>query len=605
MARFRLVLSLIFLVILLPTIYLLYRSWEHLSAEATFGQKERSFLILQMLNQRIYDDLAIEEKRSYSEYRFIRAVPMIGGEGVTLSDLAHFPVHSHYSGIVGYFQMEPDGSVHTPVLPDGLLDKIPVQNRKEREDVRDSIKAVLEELKFQNGLSHRRVTAYPYVYTLAGDSLKDNGKDLSVNEVLAKGRPFQKRVETPSQKEAIVFDVESERAQVRHKTSHDSITPEPDAADGSFDVEIEPFQARFDHNYIIFFRNVWRSDQRFTQGFIVNLADYLNNKVYKELQFSPEEKTLRLDFRKTDTLLAAFGAPASSGEMLYFSPLQFPLQDMEFAVYRNQDARPPGGGVIILLGFVMVFVLAGGLYGVYKITATQMRVSAKRQDFISAVSHELKTPLTAIRMYAEMLQNHWVVKEEKRQHYYNMIASETERLTRLIQNVLNISNLERHRWPVHLQLTNPQRFLEEFITKYTPTIERAGFTLEALIDPCDTEVYMDIDATFQMLMNVLENAFKFAKGCEPKKIQIGLRVKQNAMWMFVRDFGPGSPNAEKDRVFQEFYRVENEMTRRTSGAGIGLSLVRKFSELQNIRVELLNVSPGLKVELHLPVRESF
>ena len=355
----------------------------------------------------------------------------------------------------------------------------------------------------------------------------------------------------------------------------------------------------------MFFRNVWRADQRFTQGFVVNLADYLSNKVFKELQFSPDEKTLRLDFRRDDTLLADFGAPSTGGEMLFFSPLQFPLQNMDFEVYRSQEARPPGSGLIILLGFVMVFVLGGGLYGVYKITATQMRVSAKRQDFISAVSHELKTPLTAIRMYAEMLQNHWVVKEEKRQHYYNMIASETERLTRLIQNVLNISNLERHRWPVHLQLTNPSQFLEEFITKYTPTIERAGFTLEPLLDPCDTEVYMDHDATFQMLMNVLENAFKFAKGCEPKKIQIGLRVKPNAMWIFVRDFGPGIPNAEKDRVFQEFYRVENEMTRRTSGAGIGLSLVRKFSELQNIRVELLNVNPGLKVELHLPVRESF
>jgi K+-sensing histidine kinase KdpD len=102
----------------------------------------------------------------------------------------------------------------------------------------------------------------------------------------------------------------------------------------------------------------------------------------------------------------------------------------------------------------------------------------------------------------------------------------------------------------------------------------------------------------------MENSLKFAKKSEPKKIQIGLRSSRNALCLFLRDFGPGIPSSEKDRVFQEFYRVENEMTRRTNGAGIGLSLVRKFSQLLNIRVELIAANPGLLVELHLPIQES-
>lgn len=598
MARFRITLFVIFLVILLPTLYLLYRSWIHLDTEAAFGQKDRGFLLLQMLNQRIYDDLAIEERRSYSEYRFIRAVQVIGGEGVTVSDLARFPVHSHYAGIIGYFQMEPDGGVRTPVLPDGLLEKIPVEDKDAREQLRDRIRAILEEMKFQNSVVLRRVTAYPYAMRISGDSLRE----------LPKGKPFEKRYETASEKEAIVFDVESEKlSNPRGKSAADSeqkqgsLTNLPNIP---INVEIEPFQARFNSHYIVFFRNVWRSDQRFLQGFIVDLQEYIGNLVYKEVQFSPDEKNLSMEFRYTDSVLVKLGAEGKQTELLFNSPLQYPLQDMEFAVYRKDSGSPPGGGLIIILGVAMVLVLSGGIFGVYKITATQMRASSKRQDFISAVSHELKTPLTAIRMYAELLQNQWVSKEEKRMHYYSMIASETERLTRLIQNVLNISNLDRHRWPIHLQPVNPRKFLEEFIQKYQPTVERAGFTLEPLLDDCDDIVHLDRDALYQILMNLMENSLKFAKNCEPKKIQIGLRSRRDDLYIFVRDFGPGIPPSERDRVFQEFYRVENEMTRKTSGAGIGLSLVRRLSQLLNIRLDLGAAGPGLRSELHLPVKES-
>ncbi|HSQ41617.1 MAG TPA: HAMP domain-containing sensor histidine kinase, partial [Fibrobacteraceae bacterium] len=551
-----------------------------------------------MLNQRIYDDLAIEERRSYSEYRFIRAVPMIGGEGVTLSDLAHYPIHSHYAGMVGYFQMEPDGSIRTPVLPDGLLEKIAVENRSGREAVRDQIKQVLMEMDFQNNVVRRRVSSYPYVFS--PDSLQPEKNEDIPTQAALKGRPFEKRYETPSAKEAIVFDVESGR--LSHEGRENASPVEQD--DNAFDVEIEPFQARFNSKYIVFYRNVWRSDQKFMQGFVVNLEEYLGNLVYKELQLTSEENMLRLEFHDDKKTLARFCSPLQGGDLLLNSPLQFPLQDMGISVFMLRAEHPPGSGMVLVLGLTMVLVLAVGLFGVYKITATQMRNSAKRQDFISAVSHELKTPLTAIRMYAELLQNQWVVKEEKRQHYYNMIASETERLARLIQNVLNISNLDRRRWPIHLQQTNPERFLDEFLVKYTPTIERAGFSLEKSLDDCDEEIFLDRDAMYQILMNLLENSFKFAKDHEPKKIQVGLRVKRDDMMIYVRDFGPGIHPSELGHVLQEFYRVENEMTRRTSGAGIGLSMVQRFAQLLNIRLSLINANPGLRAELHLPMRTS-
>lgn len=570
LTRFRLSLLLIFVVLLLPTIYLLYRSWEHLRTEAAFGQKERAFLQLQMLNQRIFDDLAIEERRSYTEYRFIRAVPVIGGEGVTLSDLAHFPIQSQYAGMVGYFQLEPDGRIRTPVLPDGLLGNITVENRIQREAVRDSITRVLSRFSFLGASSIGGVNAG------RGDS------------------PFPKRYETASEKEQMVFNVES----------GGEAAVDAGVGAGS-NVEIEPFQVRFNESHLVFYRNVWRDTKRFLQGYMVDMQTYLKKLAIKDINLSGDEGQVRIDFLHRDTVLTHLGQKANADEaweLLLVSPLQFPLQEIDVAVYRHSVGTPPGAGLIVVLGSVMLLILGAGLYGVYKITSTQMRISAKRQDFISAVSHELKTPLTAIRMYAEMLQNQWVVKEEKRQHYYHIIFGETERLTRLIQNVLNISNLEKHRWPIQLVSVHPGQFLEEFVAKYSATVERNGFHLECSIEPCNDMVYIDKDAMSQVLVNLIENAQKFAKNCEPKTIEVGLKVRQEDWWISVRDYGPGIPANERSRVFQDFYRVENEMTRSTSGAGIGLSLVNKFCQFMNIRILLHDAHPGLLVELHLPMQ---
>ena len=607
MRSFRITLSLIFVVILLPTLFLLFRSWEHLQTEASFGQKEKAYLLHQLLNQRIYDDLAIEERRSYSEYRFIRAVQVIGGEEVTLSELAAYPVKSHYAGMVGHFQLDPDGTIRTPVLPDGLLDKIAVENRSEREELRREIRIVLETMDLRKGVSFRQVMAHPYVYKERSDTSTGAKTSSKLQSMLGEDRQFERRFETASPKEAIVFDVESDSETEKHGISRRRSTRKSPLVEADvFDVEIEPFQATFNNEYIVFHRNVWRQDQRFLQGYVVNLEEYLANLIYKEIRISSSDQNFRMEFGDGKEKILMLGANVKGKlEVLLETQLQYPLQEMNFAVSLSSANRPPGGGVIIVLGFTIVLVLAGGLYGVYRITASQMIMSAKRQDFISAVSHELKTPLTSIRMYAEMLQNKWVVSDEKRQHYYATITSETERLTRLIHNVLNISNLEKHQWPMHLQLANPAAVLKGFAQKYTPTVEQAGFVLETQIDNCHESIYLDLDAVYQMLMNLIENSIKFAANAEIRIIELGLKLSNEEFYFYVRDFGPGISPSERDKVFQDFYIVENEMTRRTSGVGIGLSLVKKLSSLLNIKMKLSNKNPGLQVEMHLPRASRF
>ena len=546
-----------------------------------------------MLNQRINDDIAIEDQRSYSEYRFIRAVPVIGGEEITLSDLANFPIRSHFGGIVGHFQLDPDGTLRTPILPDGVLEKIPMADRSKREAVLYKIQTILLKQNFKNEGLENRAQPRDSVETILDQLYK---QDLGLKKKKPSPKKRSKRFEQSSEKESFAFNVESTKlddsgfTKARIDTSH------------IMEVEIESFQATFDSLYIIFHRNVKRGSDVFVQGFIVELRPYLINLIKNEINFYPQEQNLALEFSANSKKLFTFGETNRTSTELMSTPLQAPLANITLTMYITRKSSPPGGGMILFLGITMLLVLGGGLICIYRLTQSQLALASKRQDFVSAVSHELKTPLTAIRMYAELLQNAWVANEEKRQKYYNQIASETERLTRLIQNVLNLSKLDGNRWNVQLRKDRPKAVLDDFIATYSKNVEKQGFelTVSSDTDVKDITILMDRDAIMQILMNLVDNSLKFSKNADYKMINIELRLKDTDLYLAIRDYGPGIPQSEMTRVFQEFYRVENEMTRKTSGTGIGLSMVKKLCTLTNMKIELENANPGLRSKIHFP-----
>lgn len=597
MNRLKLLFTFLFLVIAIPVAILLVNSYKHFQTESQYAYKEQAYFILQMLNQRIYDDLAVEEQRSYSEYRFIRAVPIIGGEEVTISKLAELPIRSHYGGMIGYFQLDPDGGMHTPVLPDGILEKIPVEDRSKREIIRDSILNVLSQLGIHNeGLSRNQVQASTQ------DSLdKLYGKNLKLAVKLNDTKKFQRRYEQSSQTESFLFDVES--ARIRRISENGKMEDSEDSIQipNLLEVEIDPFQAKFNNNYIVYYRNVWRNNEQFIQGYAVRLRTYLENLVLNELQFNPAEQGITLEFGTKDKAYVTFGSLANSkGELLNIA-LQFPLNDMVLSVHLTDENSSSSYMFVVLIAIIMFVALAGGFFAVYRSTKSQILLANKRQDFVSAVSHELKTPLTAIRMYAELLQNSWVANETKRQKYYALIVNETERLSRLIQNVLNLSKLERGNWNVQFSKINPKTILDTFVATYTQNIEKHGFDLTVTSDICNMQLTLDKDAVMQILTNVVDNSLKFARDSAYKMIALELRVSENDVYFVVRDYGPGIPQKELSHVFEEFYRVGNEMTRTTAGTGIGLSMVKKLCDMTNMKIEIENAGPGLRTKLHLPL----
>lgn len=607
----RLIFVAIFIVIAIPVIVLLSHSYAQLQTSSLFGYKEHAFSVLQNVNKNITADLAIEDRRSYADYRFIRAVPVFGGEEITMSELAEFPLRSHYVGLVGHFQLDPSGNLSTPVLPDGVLESIPMVDKDKRVAIRNKISEILNVSGFSAiSSATTNVQSSSSVENNADSTIKNDSRlidqiykqDLDIASSQRKKKSSKSRVEQITKTGDFAFGVESTKLD----TTGLLVRLINTESTRSMEAEIDFFQAIVDSNYIIFHRTVRRGVDVFIQGFIVDARVYLTNLVkneiekYKGVTKGNQQDPLVLAFYHKKKSFVAFGERNNVTTELLSEPLQAPLSDITFKMFTTQKA--PGGEFVIFIGLLMLAVLAIGLISIYHVTQSRMKLAAKRQDFVSAITHELKTPLTAIKMYAELLQSSWVANEEKKQKYYGQIASEADRLSRLIQNVLNLSKLDGNRWNVQLRMDKPKRVLDDFVSTYSKNVEKQGFelTVSSDTDADNISLMIDRDAIMQILMNLVDNSLKFSKTADYKMVNVELRIKDTDMYLAVRDYGPGIPPSEMKKVFQEFYRVENEMTRQTSGTGIGLSMVKKLCTLCNMTIEIENANPGLRTKIHFP-----
>ncbi len=258
-------------------------------------------------------------------------------------------------------------------------------------------------------------------------------------------------------------------------------------------------------------------------------------------------------------------------------------------------------------GVTLVVVLAAitlGLVSLWRGVHQQLTLSRQKDDFISAVSHELRTPLTAIRMYAEMLEKDWVKTEDKRQHYYTNLRQESERLSRLIDNVLDFSRIQRQKKQYHFELGDLNACIQQVVEMMTPFAAQHGFSLNTDLTDLASQTF-DKDAITQIVVNLVDNAIKYAKDSQDKTICIRTFTRDQHTILEVEDHGPGIPHAQQRHIFDPFYRTENESTRQTQGTGLGLALVKRFTEAHQGTIEILNAQPTgalFRVTLCLGVR---
>jgi two-component system phosphate regulon sensor histidine kinase PhoR len=252
-----------------------------------------------------------------------------------------------------------------------------------------------------------------------------------------------------------------------------------------------------------------------------------------------------------------------------------------------------------MIGMSFLIVLLGVGFLIYA-AVKESQLNALRSEFIANVSHELKTPLSVVRMFSEMLATGRVRDDAKRAEYLAIIARESERLTALIDNVLDFSAIERGKQSYQMRETDLREIVARAIDTFRHRLEKDGVEVR-LAAPSDAPpVRVDEQAILLAVMNLLDNAVKYGEG---SPIEVSIERGKRHVYVRVRDHGPGIPPEHHRRVFERFYRVRSGKVP-TRGSGIGLSLVKRIVEAHLGRAWAENAEGGgAVVSFSLPVAE--
>ena len=383
-----------------------------------------------------------------------------------------------------------------------------------------------------------------------------------------------------------------------------------------FESEINAFEfSLLQSGHFVLYRKVWRNGLRYIQGFLINQDIFINNVIGKDFYKTNVSKASNLTIAYQGNILSTLNSNISrqsyssrlksqgnnelQGTLLLQNRLSETLDQVELIFSIDNLPAGPGGTIISWLSIILLLILCGGFFILYILGLKQIKLARQQQDFVSAVSHELKTPLTSIRMYGEMLREGWTT-EDKRKQYYDYIYDESERLTRLINNVLQLARMTRNELPVDLKPYSVAELIDTVRSKISSQVERAEFKLNLSCDEdiSDKTLLVDADYFVQIIINLVDNAIKFSSKSEKQQIDISCQLLRNDKIQFsIRDYGPGINKDQMRKIFQLFYRTENELTRETVGTGIGLSLVQQLVSSMHGKIDIINQEPGTEFQI--------
>jgi len=243
----------------------------------------------------------------------------------------------------------------------------------------------------------------------------------------------------------------------------------------------------------------------------------------------------------------------------------------------SRSARTLKFTLSLMIAALLLAIGAGGWLIFANLRRELMRARQKT-DFVSNVSHELKTPLTSIRMFSELLAEGRVSEPAKQKSYLHIIAAEAARLTRLINNVLDFSRLERGEMKYNFQRFDMAQVVRETVETYRPHLEANGFDFECELPGRALFVNGDRDAIAQVLVNLLSNAEKY---CGDKK-EIVVQVQADSssrpvVEVKLLDRGLGVPAGCEEMIFEKFFRAQDSLSSGVQGSGLGLTLARQLA----------------------------
>ena len=641
MKRLKIYLLIFCVALSVPLAYLILRTYQGLEQEEVGKLRYFAETLFDEMEKELASIVLKEEGRAIDEYnyRFIPSGLVPGSNEAVPSPLSDLPEKDY---ILGYFQNNPNGSFQTPLV-------------ESEENVPGDRIALVSQLKDVNSIFNlKRLKAADTVKTSSAKAplrqeeekvlgFADKYLDLSESQ---KPKAYlgrkEKRVEqitidqalkiAPQERDEILkkrqkatksgsgkgfswyskdqIDAESLNEKLENKAQlHGNAEREllitPSDEPQKYQVEVAPLQSIFINNDQVFiFRRIMINNQIYRQGLIIQVRKFLyhltNTHFVKQPLALYTNLSLKIENQGHETEIVNTGAVAARKNFILNRTFPSPFTFLSATLICDQIPRSTGRGTLNIIIVVLAFVILMGLFAIYKSAQAVVDLSERRSKFVSSVTHELKTPLTNIRMYIEMLEQGIARDQDREQDYFKILGSESARLSRLINNVLELSKLEKKQRHINLQEGTFDDVVREIEAVMREKLRQEEFILTVDINDIRPFKY-DREVMILILINLIENSIKFGKTAAVRAITLGVRQKLDCVNISVSDTGPGIPRHELKKVFDDFYRVESSLTRATGGTGIGLALVKKFVTLMGGTVCAENNSgPGCTITICLP-----
>jgi signal transduction histidine kinase len=629
------------LAVSIPLAYVTWQTYAGMAQEERAQLSYFSEALFDEMEKDLADLIQKEENRSVEEYQHILVKE---GSRSQPSPLSGMPTQPY---IIGYLQNNPDGSFQTPLVADlkhvpenhrRLVDQLSEINRvfnQKKFSIPASVPAVetkhalatgktaaIEEKKHKSGLADRYIskslqkTSKSYLgkkevrteEITAQQALNVARRDRILNDVPEDSDQWPPDTK-PQAEDRIRYMQDHEMAAVlseppaEMEMETDQVAP--DMVTERFHVEVAPFQSVFiNKDQAFIFRRIAIRNQIYRQGFIIDVSALLTDLADHQFNPQPLSEFMSLHMRIMDhgqnNNIVQFGlqidAPRFSADRRFPAPFNFISVALQADAIPGSPARRPLNVALIILGSVLLI----GLFAIYHSARTVVDMSERRSQFVSSVTHELKTPLTNIRMYIEMLEQGIAATPEREQEYLHVLGAESVRLSRLINNVLELAKLEKKQRRFQYQEGNLEDVFSEIKLIMSQKLKQEDFSLTIMADKVPCFSY-DREVVIQLLVNLIENSIKFGKQLEQRRLTITADPLEDYIRIALSDTGPGIPRRALKKVFNDFYRVDNELTRATGGTGIGLALVKKFVVAMGGKVQATNnTGPGCTIILQLP-----
>lgn len=570
------------------------------------------------VKRKLDDFLRTEQNRPYTDYQPYYVPDYITAPGAAANQQQMPVLRSPLLGSLehglayGHFQIQPDGSIITPndnfeqkenlADPNSRLYAEVPSNRKNIEDNLLPKISALNNDPFEMNLYSRIITAPPAIPPTSDRTETGGDKGKLFQNPRAQNYPVeslqnqQQQTQVVQQERSIleqneVLNIASSQQQPIPQAS----VPQSYRAETVL-VRIEPFvslivpggkkQESIFGGQVFLLRGVQIQDRHFLQGFQLNENRLIDEVKQSASQFMREGMDFDLlpNMRQNADENVAYTAALDFG----FGDLVLNMKETDPNWIRKEISHIRNW--YFGIAAVVLLAVSLGLGSLWNNAHAQMVLAQKKDDFLSAVSHELRTPLTSIRMYAEMLEKNWLKSPDKAAAYYSNMRQESERLGRLIENVLDFSRIQKGRKSYTFNSGDINNCVAGVVEVMKPYVESKGFIIEAEYGRI-APIAFDSDAVTQTVVNLLDNAIKYSPDAEDKTVKVRTKSEKQFILIEVEDHGPGIPHRQRDRIFEQFYRLQAEATRETTGTGLGLALVKKFAEAHGGFVEVLDAKP--------------